>query len=324
MPNPLEGKTVLVTGGTGFIGTHLVRRLRAVPGIRLVLLSRRPAVEKAHQRTERISCDVSAACTTVACDCQRLSAEVWRSSGVAAVDYVFHLAGEIPKNAAALMPSQLYETNVAATAALLASLPSTPQRFLFASTVDIYAPLRPGEVLSEASTVAPRDAYGASKVECENVLTTAAAARGFCPVILRYGHIYGPGEQAYRKLIPEVIRRLLQGEPPVVYGDGSAERDYLYVGDAVEATIRAAAVELAPDGPVNIVRGESYPIRRIVETIARIGNFTAPIRYILERPDGHSLRFTNRKMRAVLSEWPFVPLEDGLCREFADFQRLPG
>jgi UDP-glucose 4-epimerase len=233
MPNPLEGRTVLVTGGTGFIGTHLVRRLRAVPGIRLVLLSRRPAVQEVAQRTGSVSRPGPAACSTVVCDCQQLTADVWRSSGIAAVDYVFHLAGETPKNAAALLPAELYETNVKATAALLGSLPSTPRRFVFASTLDVYAPVGPGEELSEQSPVAPRDAYGASKVECEKLLTATAAAGGFTQVILRYGHIYGPGEQAYRKLIPEVIRRLLQGEPPVVYGDGSAERDYLYVGDAV-------------------------------------------------------------------------------------------
>jgi len=320
MPNPFEGKTVLVTGGTGFIGTHLVRRLRAVPGSRLVLLSRRPPM---HEVPVRSDCQ-AADCTTVVADCQQLTPDVWRSSGVAVVDYVFHLAGETPKNAAAPMPSEVYKTNVTATAALLDSLPSRPRRFVFASTLDVYAPTQAGEVLSEDSPVARRGAYGDSKVESENVVTAKADARGFSQAILRYGHIYGPGEQAYRKLIPEVIRRLLRGESPVVHGDGSAERDYLYVGDAVEATIRAAVVEPAPDGPLNIVRGESCTIRQIVETVARIGNFTGPVRYSFEQPAGHSLRFTNRKMRAVLGEWPYVPLEDGLRREFADFQSREG
>jgi nucleoside-diphosphate-sugar epimerase len=152
-------------------------------------------------------------------------------------------------------------------------------------------------------------------------LTAAhAAARRFTPVLLRYGHIYGPGEQAYRKLIPEAIRRLLRGEPPIVYGDGSAERDYLYVGDAVEATVRAATVEPAPAGPVNIVRGESCSIRHVVETLVQITGYPGTVQYLTDRPGGYSLRFDNRKMRAVLGEWPLVTLVEGLQREVADFR----
>jgi nucleoside-diphosphate-sugar epimerase len=245
---------------------------------------------------------------------------VWRSNGISAIDYVFHLAAETPKIAGDVPVEGAYDVNVMATTALLDSLPSIPRRFIFASSVDVYAAPGPGEVLNEDSPVRPQAASGTAKVQCEALTAARAAVDGFAPVLLRLGHIYGPGEQAYRKLIPEAIRRLLRGEPPVVYGDGSAERDYLYVGDAVEATIRAAVVEPAPAGPLNIVRGESVPIRRVVEALARIADYAGAVQFWTDRPGGSSLRFDNRKMRAVLGEWPLVSLEDGLRREVADFR----
>lgn len=308
MPESLEGRTLLVTGATGFIGRHLVERLLRVPRAKVIVLSRRPS-EAAQER-----------CLRVIADCQQLTPEVWRRYGIAAMDYVFHLAAETPKAASASVPEAVYEGNVKATAALLESLPSVPRRFVLASTLDVYAPLAPNEVLSEKTPVKPQGAYGLSKVRCEELASAIAADKGFPCVILRYGHIYGPGEQAYRKLIPEAIRRLLRGQPPVVYGDGSAERDYLYVGDAVEATIRAAIVEPPPEGPVNIVRGTSCPIRQVIETLVQITRYPGAVQYRTDRPGGPSLRFDNRKMRTVLGEWPFVSLADGLRREVADFQ----
>ena len=293
MQGSLEGKTLLITGATGFIGRHLLERLLLVPEARLVVLSRRPG-----------GLAVPSRCTWIVGDCQHLTANVWRSNGISSLDYVFHLAAETPKVAGAPTAAGAYEANVTATVALLDSLPSVPQRFILASTLDVYAPIGPEALLNEDTPVRPPGGYGASKVRCEVLL----AARAVAGVVLRYGHIYGPGEQAYRKLIPEAIRRLLRGEPPIVYGDGSAQRDYLYVGDAVEATVRAAVVEPAPDGPVNIVRGESCPIRQVVETLVQITGYPGAVQYLTDRPGGHSLRFDNRKMRAVLGEWPLVPL----------------
>ncbi len=305
MSHPFEGQTLLVTGGTGFIGTHLVERLRQLPGVRLLVLTRRPRGE------------LNGA-TWIIGDCRELTPAVWQTNGVAAIDYVFHLAAETPKVASGNAAPDVFTGNLRSTAALLDSLPSPPRRFVLASTLDIYAPLPPGEVLDEDSPVMPSGAYGTSKVECERLVANQMSEAA---VILRYGHIYGPGEGAYRKLIPEIIRRLLRGESPVVYGDGSAERDYLYVGDAVEATVRAAVVEPIPVGPVNIVRGESCPIRQVVETLVRLTNSAGPIQYLTDRPGGHSLRFDNRKMRRLLGDWPLVALADGLAREVVYFQQ---
>jgi nucleoside-diphosphate-sugar epimerase len=138
---------------------------------------------------------------------------------------------------------------------------------------------------------------------------------------LRYGHIYGPGEERYEKLIPTVIRNLLANQSPVIYGDGSALRDYLYVGDAVEATIKAALV--AGDvGPLNIVRGDSVSLKETVQMLIRLSGSDQKIEWRLDKPNGPSLRFDNRLMTNLLGSGSMVSLEDGLTAEVGAFRRV--
>ena len=308
MLEALEGKTLLVTGATGFIGSHLVARLRQIRGAKLVLLSRRPRPPEADS------------VIWIQADCQILSPQLWHSVGVSRLDYVFHLAAETPKVGGATESDSDYVGNLTGTVALLESLPTVTKRFIFASTLDVYAPFNSGETISETSPIGPCGPYGVSKAACEHAVDEYSRSRGFNCTVLRYGHIYGPGEEAYCKLIPQAIRQLLLGQSPVVYGDGSTERDYLYVADVVEATLRAATSGKPSDGPVNIVRGVSIPIRSVVETLASLTNFRGNIRYLTDKPPGNSLRFDNRKMRVELGDWLAVPLEIGLRREVDYFR----
>ena len=305
------GKTLLVTGATGFIGRALARRLQEHLDTTLVLLSRKPRRE------------VADSAVWVDAPLDQLSRETWRTSGVERIDVVFHLAAFTPKSgAAADSVEEVYRDNLLGTRSLLESLPSPPERIVFASTLDVYAPLPEGGVLTESSPLAPANLYAASKLFCEQLIRAYAQAHGCRSTILRYGHIFGPGEEAYQKLIPQTIRQLLQGEAPVLYGDGSAERDFLYVDDAVEATLRAAVLKEQLPGPINIVRGSSRPIRDIVEMLVDIAGFSGNIRFLADRPSGQSLRFDNRGMRESLGVWPYVSLEDGLRREVDYFKGL--
>lgn len=308
--NDFVGKTLLVTGATGFVGSHLVSRLCRDGNVRLVLLARKRTAED-HQGV-----------TWVSSALDQLTPATWREAGVERIDLVFHLGAYTPKSSTeADRVAEIYRDNLLGTRTLLESFPNTPERVIFASSIDVYA-APTGKVLEEDSPLGANGLYGASKLFCEQLVRVYAKTYGFAYAILRYGHIFGTGEEAYGKLIPLMIRRLLQGESPVLYGDGSVERDFLYVEDAVEATLRAALSDRPELGPVNVVRGESVTLRKIAEMLVMLTGFAGQIKYLVDKPAGYSLRFDNRLMQELLGTWDFISLKDGLKREVDYFRRL--
>lgn len=306
----LSCKTILLTGATGFIGGHLADRLAKIPAARLVLLSRNAMANRQPNAT------------WVNCAMNRLTRQVWIDHGIENIDVVFHLGAFIPKNSSEVDAIDvIYRDNLLGTRALLESLPNTPKKIIFSSTIDVYAPLPEGMTLSEEGVLEPSSLYGASKLFCEQLIKAYSKKNNCGYAILRYGHIYGPGEAAYAKLIPQVIKTLLSNESPVVYGDGSALRDYLYVGDAVEATVRAASIE-GNIGPINIVRGESVTLKEIVQLLIRLAGCNIQIEFLPNKPNGNSLRFDNSQMTRLLGIWPMTNLESGLAAEIDAFRRI--
>lgn len=302
--NRLQGKTVLLTGATGFIGKHLVHRLRIIPGLRLILLSRKPMREE-HKEVVWVQSSL-----------EQLSHATWREAGIEYIDFVFHLGAFIPKvQDDANNIKSIYSDNLLGTRFLLESLLPMLPKIIFASTLDVYAILEDGIPIDETSPIMPISLYGASKFFCEQLVQVYARRYRFPFAILRYGHIFGPGEEAYGKLIPHTIRRLLQGEAPILFGDGSEKRDFLYVSDAVEATLRAAVSELSDLGPINIVRGISYSAIKIVSILMSVSGCQGSICFKSSKPSGRSSHFDNRRMRELLGEWPLVSIENGLKRE---------
>lgn len=303
--------TVLLTGATGFIGKHLRRRLRQDFGAKLILLSRTAPG------------DLVAAETWIGTDLEVLSRQTWADHGVDRIDLLLHLGSFTPKaSSAGDAIAEVYSSNLIGSRRLLESLPNVPERIVFSSTLDVYAPPAEGQVLTEESALGPASLYGASKLFGEHLMEFYARKSGCALAILRYGHIYGPGEESYVKLIPTAIRALLHGESPILYGDGSALRDFLYVDDAVEATVRAATLDVRRVGPVNIVRGRSTPVREVVEILARLSGYSGEICYLRDKPGGRSLRFSSERMSQTLGRWQTVSLEEGLRRELAYFKEL--
>ncbi|MDQ6990314.1 MAG: NAD-dependent epimerase/dehydratase family protein [Mariprofundaceae bacterium] len=307
----LDGQAVLVTGASGFIGSHLARRLSEVSGIRLFLLSRQPEVsEYSHVQWLQGSLN-------------DLTSKYWRQNGIARIDTVFHLGAFTPKVVSdANHVERVFDDNLFGTRTLLGGLPTGVQRFIFSSTLDVYGSIKGEGMLTETSSVQPSGLYAASKLFCEQLVSVWAAQHNCMFAILRYGHIFGPGEGAYGKLIPQVIKSLLKNESPIIYGDGSARRDFLFVGDAVEATIRAAISRHEKIGSVNVVRGHAYSVRDIVRILSDIvGSSVAPT-YDSSKSNGTSLVFKNDKMLDVLGSWNFISMQEGLQQEVAYFESL--
>ena len=310
MMNRLDGQTVAVTGCTGFIGRRLVHALRQIANLRLILLSRSDPVELQGE-TSWISATL-----------EEMSSKTWSDAGIDQLDVMIHLGGFIPKAGAdANNIESSFQANILGTRRLLESLPESTGRIVFSSTVDVYAVV--DDVITEETQVQPPSVYGASKLFGEHLTRIYAEHHGICSSILRLGHIYGPGEERYNKLIPVVIRRVLSGEPPVIYGDGSELRDFLYVDDAVEAIIRAASVPAENIGPLNIVSGSSVSIAEVVQRIANLGGYTGGIEHREKTAEDRSFRFDPSLMRKHLGRWPLVGLEDGLSLEIKQFRIQP-
>lgn len=306
----LKDKTVLVTGAGGFIGSHLVQRLSKVDGIQLLLLSRRQ--RQSFQKNV----------TWLQGALSDLTSEYWRMHGVNHIDMIFHLGGFIPKITSDVNNvDRVFEDNLEGTRTLLEGLPLGVERMVYSSTVDVYAPPFDGEVLTEKSTVDPAGLYGASKLFCERMISVWAAAKGSKYSILRYGHIFGPGEDAFDKLIPLLIKQLLSGKPPVIYGHGNAKRDFLYIADVVEASIRAAVGD-DDVGPVNIVRGASSSIKEIAELLIALVEASVKINFLPKKPDGNSLLFDNGMMVKKTGSWQLMSLRAGLAEEVKSFRRM--
>lgn len=308
--NRLEGKVILVTGANGFVGRHLVAKLSKITNIKLFVLSRQEQVST----QENI--------VWLKGSLEELTPQYWRDVKVNHIDFVFHLGAFTPKTSAeSNQIDSITSDNILGTHVMLQGLPQGLVKIIYSSTLDVYAQPENDEVLTEESKVLPNTLYGASKLFCESLVSTWAKERGCNYSILRYGHIYGPGEDKYGKIIPVVIRNLLANQPPIVHGDGSALRDYFYVDDAVEATIRGALVD-GNVGPVNIVRGESVALKEVVLILIRLVGNNTYINLIPDKPNGISLRFDNAKMTELLGNWPMTNLEVGLAAEVEAFRRM--
>ena len=296
-------KTVLVTGASGFIGRRVVTALSALPAVRILTLGRSPGASQPNVEWHQIALEL-------------LQRKDYERFGVDGIDAVVHLAAYAPKTVADADEAQpIVAANVNGTAALLASLPNVPRQFVFISSVDVY---RAGaDVIDETTTVGPRTLHGASKLFGEQLVRSHCRRNrgGYC--ILRLGHIYGPGEERYQKAIPNLIRAMLAGSEPTLSGDGSTQRDFLYVDDAARAIVAAALSEATLD-PINVVRGESVSILSAARQIAELTGYRGLFRF--EGSNGDSLCFDNTAMRRKLGIDSFVAFREGLAREIADFQ----
>lgn len=290
---------ILLTGAGGFVGAHLLKRLISQYGAdNVVALSSRelPGVQ---------------CVTALDYDLSTLDKSLFND-----VDVLVHAGAFTPKNASQANDLDLCGMNISVTQALLGFEFAGLQKVLFTSTLDVYAG---AELISETTPVGPATLYGASKLYGEKMISAFATGRGISHAILRLGHIYGPGEEAYQKMLPLTIANVVSGRPVQLFGAGEELRSFIYINDVVTSLMNAITTELASP-IVNIVGGSPVSIKTLIEMIIRIAGQAVDVVSQPATVKGRDFVFDNRLLKSTLlpSELDFA---QGLAVEIEYMKR---
>ena len=254
----MESLKVLVTGGAGFIGSHLVKALvKAGHQVRVLDNLFTGSVENL--------ADVLNAIEFVRGDVRDYGVI---ESAVRGVDAVVHLAALIDVAESVEKPDLYFDVNVRGTYNVVKASKNVGT-FVFASSSAVYG--EPIKVpIPEDHPLMPKSPYAASKISGEALVQAFANQYGFRPVILRLFNVYGPKQsRAYAGVIIEFIRRVSRGEQPIIFGDGEQTRDFVHVSDVVEAIMLSLRNEGAR-GVFNIGSGECVTINRLAHLILEL------------------------------------------------------
>lgn len=269
----MKNKNVLVTGGLGFIGSHIVDNLiennyvSIIDNLTTGTLKNLNNPE--HDNLEIIKEDI------------RYANLDDLTSGK---DYVFHLAAMTSVPLSVEKPIECSKINLNATIKLLKSAADNDiEKFIFSSSSSVYGQNK-NMPLKETEPPMPTSPYASSKASCELYLRSFYDNYGLNYTSLRYFNIFGPRQDKnsqYAAVIPNFINAILNDEQPVIYGDGEQTRDFVYVNDIINANIAAAKSDY--NGIVNVASGEKITINQLYQIIKNTLNSEIEPKYLPPR-----------------------------------------
>lgn len=298
----------LVTGGAGFIGSHLVealtRRGEKVRVIDSLVTGRLSNIEPFMDRIEFIQGD--------------LAEPDQAARAVAGVEFVLHQAAlpSVPRSVAD--PLGCHRNCATATLCLLeAARTAGVRRVVLASSSSVYGD-QPELPKRETQTPAPRSPYAAAKLACEGYAAAYSSLHGLSAVCLRYFNVFGPRQNPknqYAAVVPAWITAVLDGQRPTVYGDGRQSRDFTYVANVVAANLLAAEAPgaIASD-PINVACGSSHSLLELLEAICRATGLAVEPVFASPRPgDVRDSLADIGRARKLLGYEPAVAFEQGVA-----------
>lgn len=302
----------LVTGGAGFIGSHLVRALLA-RGDRVRVLD-----DLSNGKLENLS----------GLEVDFIQADVCDPSVVTtameAVDNVYHLAALVSIQGSLEAPLSCYRVNLFGSLNVLwASREARVRKVVLASSSAVYGEAS-GQV-EEAMVVQPISPYAASKLAMEEAAQLFARVYGLAAVSLRYFNVYGPHQPAdspYAAVIPRFIKAMGAGEAPMIYGDGRQTRDFVYVDDVVRANLLAADSDYGAGMAYNVGSGESTTILNLVRRLAEL--IPGAPEPVFAPPRPADIRHSSADLRRIsqtLEYRPEITLQQGLRSTVEWFRR---
>lgn len=304
---------ILVTGGAGFIGSHIARSL-AERGERVRVL-------------DNLSSGRSDNLAGIAGEIEVIEGDLRDAEVVArAVDgceVVYHQAAvpSVPRSVAD--PRTSLDAGITGTLnVLLAARDRGARRVVFASSSSIYGdtPVMPKQ---EDMTPKPLSPYAISKLSAEQLCGVFTRLYGLETVALRYFNVFGPNQDPaseYAAVIPKFIAAVAAGERPTIFGDGEQSRDFTYIANVVDANLRAAAVPEASGRVFNIASGRAITVNRMLALVGELLGKSAEADYTDPRPgDIRDSLADISAARDVLGYDPEVSFEDGMAMTVAAF-----
>lgn len=315
-------KRALVTGGHGFVASHLARALvERGDSVTVLDLPAPPLSGLARQGIEPLVELVTADLR----DAARVGAAVETGE----FDVVFHLAAQTLVGPALADPVDTFETNVRGTWILLdACRQAEVPAVVVASSDKAYGP---SDELPyrEGMQLQPASPYEASKAAADAVALSYRPAYGLPVAVTRFANIYGGGDLNFSRLIPETVAAVLDGRRPDIRSDGSPERDFLYVDDAVTAYL-AIEHAVGAGGPAageafNAGGEQPHSVAEVVETIAELAGGGLTPEYGPGNPAGEIDRqfVDSAKLRELTGWESAVGLSDGLLRTLEWYRDHP-
>jgi UDP-glucose 4-epimerase len=293
----LQGKRFLVTGGSGFIGSHVVDRLLERGAREVVVFDkvvRRENLEYSGERVTVVEGDVT-------------DARAVREATEGA-DGVFHMA-VLPLGPSVENPRLAHDVNVGGSLNVFeAARDAGVEKVVYSSASSVYGDTE--ETTDESHPLNTRTMYGATKLAGELYLRAFSDAYGLPYVTLRYMNVYGPRQEG--GLVMAVTRRLLAGEAPTLQGDGSQSFDFVHVRDVADANVHAMASDVS-DETFNVGSGGEASVREVAEKLIEITGadvepqYDTSQRVLMMRRVG-----TNTRAKEKLGWQISIDLEEGL------------
>ncbi len=305
--------TYLVTGGAGFIGSHLaealVRRGDDVVVLDNLATGRLENLKPAQAGPGRLEFRQGDVTDLEAC-----------RRAVAGVDYVLHQAARPSVQRSIEDPLATNRVNVVGGLNILwAAKEAGVKRVVSASSSSVYGDrLDPTEPKREDMTPRPMSPYAVSKLAVEHYMAAFHKAYGLETVCLRYFNVFGPRQDPdspYAAVVPKFIFLLLEGKRPLIYGDGRQSRDFTYVENVVQANLLACTAPQAPGQVFNVGSGRSYDLLTLLETLGRLLGVEPDPEFAPPRPgDVYASLADLDKARRLLGYQVMVDFEEGLAR----------
>ncbi|MGC8992004.1 MAG: NAD-dependent epimerase/dehydratase family protein [Thermoplasmata archaeon] len=299
----------LVTGGAGFIGSNLVERLVKENNDVIV-------VDSLHTGSEELIKEFNIEFYKMRVD------EFYKNVNPGSIDGIFHL-GKPSSTPMYKANREKFTESVSGIISVLELAIKNNAKIVNASSSSLYNGLEPPH--NENMIIKPTDFYTEARLVEERLSKVYEDLYGLRWNAMRFFSVYGPREQYkknYANLISQFIWSYMKNEPPVIYGDGSQKRDFIYVGDVVDALIKAMKSNV--NGIFNVGTGKSYSLNEMVEMLMKLMNVNIKPKYI-ENPVKNYVYLTQAdttKSEKVLGFKAKTTLEEGIKMTIDYYRRL--